>query len=80
MRSLDILTTEDSVKNILSSYTLTIPKTIRIGQDPLTNTSRGICYVEFNSVLDAMTLTNAIAEKPLIVDGRKCKDMDELVI
>jgi RNA-binding protein 5/10 len=38
-------------------------KNIRIGKDSLTNTSRGVCYVEMNSVVDAMFLHNQLLGK-----------------
>ena len=51
LSGLDALTTEDSVLNILGSLTKLPMKSVRIGRDPLTNMSRGVCYVEMNSVV-----------------------------
>ena len=45
-------------------------KSIRIGRDPLTNTSRGICYVEMNSVVDARFLHNQLLGEPPTIDGK----------
>ena len=45
-------------------------KALRIGRDSLTNTSRGICYVEMNSVVDAMFLHNQMLGEPPSIDDK----------
>lgn len=46
-------------------------RSIRIGRDTLTNTSRGVCYLEMANVVDAMYLHTALSKQGLMVDGRK---------
>lgn len=46
-------------------------RSIRIGRDTLTNTSRGVCYLEMGNVVDAMYLHTALTKQGLSVDGRK---------
>lgn len=46
-------------------------RSIRIGRDTLTNTSRGVCYLEMANVVDAMYLHTALTKQGLVVDGRK---------
>ena len=60
LRGLDALSTEDSVLGCLMRITSLPIKGIRIGRDTLTNMSRGICYVEMNTVVDAMFLHNQV--------------------
>lgn len=45
-------------------------RSIRIGRDTLTNTSRGVCYLEMANVVDAMYLHTALTKQGLVVDGR----------
>ncbi|GLH02559.1 RNA-binding protein 10 [Gryllus bimaculatus] len=73
LRNLDVLSTEDSVLQALKNQQFSnLPiRSIRIGQDALTNTSRGICYIELNNVLDSVYLHDALVSDPLVVDGRK---------
>ena len=70
LRGLDALTTEDSVLKCLHLLTKLPIKALRIGRDSLTNTSRGICYVEMNSVVDAMFLHNQLLGEPATVDDK----------
>lgn len=60
LRGLDVLSTEDSVLTYLMRVTNLPIKGIRIGRDSLTNVSRGICYVEMNSIVDAIFLHNQV--------------------
>ena len=60
LRGLDALSTEDSVLTYLMRVTNLPIKGIRIGRDPLTNTSRGLCYVEMNTIVDAVFLHNQV--------------------
>lgn len=49
-------------------------KSVRVGRDPLTNTSRGVCYLEMNNTSDAMRLFNGLSEAGrLDIDGREGK-------
>lgn len=70
LRGLDALSTEDSVLNCLMQLTNLPIKSIRIGKDSLTNTSRGVCYVEMNSVVDAMFLHNQLLGEPPTIDDK----------
>ena len=45
-------------------------KRCRIGRDSATNLSRGVCYVEMNSVSDAMFLHNRLLGEPPTIDDR----------
>ncbi|XP_031336964.1 RNA-binding protein 5-B isoform X1 [Photinus pyralis] len=75
LRNLDALTTEDSVMQVL---TCTIPEMVKhvsgvcIGRDPLTSTSRGICYLGTESTVDALALYGALTNlnPPLTIDGK----------
>jgi len=71
LSGLDALTTEDSVLNTLGPLTKLPLKSVRIGRDPLTNMSRGVCYVEMNSVVDSMFLHNQLIADPPLIDGRQ---------
>ncbi|KAJ9579119.1 hypothetical protein L9F63_024774, partial [Diploptera punctata] len=71
LRGLDVLSTEDSVLQAITTISSVPIRSIRIGQDPLTNTSRGVCYLEMNHVMDAVYMHNALIENPPIVDGKK---------
>ena len=70
LRGLDGLSTEDSVLSYLMRITSLPIKGIKIGRDRLTNTSRGICYVEMNSVADAMYLHNQLLGEPPTIDDK----------
>jgi len=70
LRGLDALSTEDPVLNCLMRLTQLPIKSIRIGRDPLTQTSRGVCYVEMNSVVDAMFLHNQLLGEPPTIDDK----------
>eukprot|EP00092_Neocalanus_flemingeri_P001486 GFUD01001585.1.p1 GENE.GFUD01001585.1~~GFUD01001585.1.p1 ORF type:complete len:599 (-),score=180.12 GFUD01001585.1:151-1947(-) len=71
LSGLDALTTEDSVLNTLGPLTKLPLKSVRVGRDPLTNMSRGVCYVEMNSVVDSMFLHNQLIADPPVIDGRQ---------
>lgn len=45
---------------------------IQICRDPLTSTSRGVCYVAFDNLVDAMNMHNALhtLQPPLNMEGR----------
>lgn len=71
LRGLDVLSTEDSVLQAIKSISSVPIRSIRIGQDALTNTSRGVCYLEMNHVMDAIYMHNALIATPPLVDGKK---------
>ena len=70
LRGLDALTTEDAILNSLMQLTNLPLKSVKVGRDSLTNTSRGICYVEMNSVVDAMFLHNQLLGEPPTIDDK----------
>ncbi|XP_049794341.1 RNA-binding protein 5-like isoform X1 [Schistocerca nitens] len=70
LRNLDVLSTEEAVLGAIKGLSSTAIRSIRMGRDPLTNTSRGVCYIELNSVLDSVQLHGALQGR-LTVDGRK---------
>lgn len=69
------MTTEDRVLNALQTLpgvgSLPI-KSVRIGRDPASNVSRGVCYLDMNSTGDAMRLFAGLSDAGrLIIDGRE---------
>jgi len=70
LSGLDALTTEDSVLNILGPLTTLPLKSVKIGRDPMTLLSKGVCYVEMNSVVDSMFLHNQLIADSLTIDDR----------
>lgn len=76
LRNLDVLTNEESV---LTSMQQVVPKLVSkiskilICRDPLTSTSRGICYLCFESLVDSMNVFSALKalEPPLNIDSRQ---------
>ncbi|KAH8376787.1 hypothetical protein KR093_001358 [Drosophila rubida] len=86
LRNLDALTTEESVltalQKVLPKQAKTITKVL-ISRDALTQTSRGFCYLEFETLVDSMDVHNALTalETPLRIDERDvcisyCNDVD----
>ncbi|KAH8238887.1 hypothetical protein KR038_005717 [Drosophila bunnanda] len=88
LRNLDALTNEEGVLTALQEYlssdqAKTVSK-VQISRDTLTQTSRGICYLNFDTLIDSMNLYNALTalESPLSLDGRTvlvsyCKDPEK---
>lgn len=75
LRNLDALTTEDTVMSVLNTAIPDLVKKISavsIGRDPLTSTSRGICYLGTESTLDALAIHGALSNllTPLNIDGK----------
>ncbi|XP_058447315.1 RNA-binding protein 5-A-like isoform X2 [Malaya genurostris] len=76
LRNLDVLTNEESV---LCTMQEKVPELvskiskIMICRDPLTQTSRGICYLHFDNLLDSMNTYNALkAITPILkIDSRE---------
>lgn len=73
LSNLDPLTVEDGVWESLQATTSLFVKNVNIGRDTLTGMSRGVCYVEMNSIVDAMNLHNQLYSTPLFIDGRRLK-------
>ena len=72
LRGLDVLSTEEGVLQAIQHASTDLPiKSVRIGRDPLTNISRGVCFVELDSVYDAMTLFNKLMSRPPTIDGKQ---------
>ncbi|XP_055375070.1 RNA-binding protein 5-like [Condylostylus longicornis] len=76
LRNLDVLTTEESVATVMQEK---IPQQVAkvtkilICRDPLTQTSRGICYLYFDNLIDSMNTHNALKtlDPPLNIDDRE---------
>ncbi|XP_055595162.1 RNA-binding protein 5-B-like isoform X2 [Uranotaenia lowii] len=76
LRNLDALTNEESV---LCAMQEKIPELVSkiskilVCRDPLTQTSRGICYLHFDNLIDSMNSYNALkAVAPILkIDGRE---------
>nr|CAD7405166.1 unnamed protein product [Timema cristinae] len=74
LRNLDVLTTEETVlltMKSLPALTMTHVKSIRIGRDPLTNTSLGLCYIEMKSLIHATHFHHVLTAHRLEIDGKK---------
>lgn len=70
LRGLDTLTTESNVLESIQTLSNLPIKSVRIGRDPITNTSLGVCYIEMNYVMDATFLHNALFQKAPEIDGK----------
>ncbi|CAD7086141.1 unnamed protein product [Hermetia illucens] len=76
LRNLDVLTNEEGVltvmQEVIPSLVSKIAK-ILICRDPLTSTSRGICYLYFDNLVDSMNTHNSLKalEPPLIIEKRE---------
>lgn len=76
LRNLDVLTNEEGVltvmQDLVQDQVSKITK-ILICRDPLTQTSRGICYLNFDNLVDSMNTHNALKglDPPLTIDGRE---------
>lgn len=76
LRNLDALTNEEgvltSMQEVIPTLVSKISK-ILICRDPLTSTSRGICYLMFDNLVDSMNTHNALKslEPPLVIDNRE---------
>lgn len=75
IRNLDTLTTEEGVlskmQDVVPSLVAKISKVV-VCRDPLTSTSRGICYLSFENLVDSMNTHNALKalDPPLKIDTR----------
>lgn len=75
LRNLDVLTNEEGVLTKMQEVVPTLVSKISkvlICRDPLTQTSRGICYLSFENLVDSMNTHNALKalEPPLKIDTR----------
>ncbi|XP_050741103.1 RNA-binding protein 5-B isoform X2 [Drosophila biarmipes] len=87
LRNLDALTNEEGVLTALQEHLKDLSKTISkviISRDTLTQASRGICYLHFDTLVDSMNVHNALTslDPPLTLDDRPvavtyCNDLEE---
>jgi len=71
LTNLDPLTLEDTILEKLTNFSYQQIQKITINRDKQTNMSRGKCYVEMLSVVDAMILVGKLIEDPISIDGRR---------
>ncbi|XP_023327130.1 RNA-binding protein 5 [Eurytemora carolleeae] len=71
LSGLDALSMEESIMKALKGISALPILSVTISKDKLTSMSRGMCYVQMRSIMDAMILYNTISEKSLFVDGKK---------
>ncbi|XP_062523131.1 RNA-binding protein 5-A-like [Corticium candelabrum] len=74
-RKLDALSTEDSIREALLAILPIRIMDILVMRDALTNTSRGFCFVEFDSIQTAVYVEQALQsfQPPFLVDNREVK-------
>ncbi|XP_016997795.2 RNA-binding protein 5-A [Drosophila takahashii] len=87
LRNLDALTNEEGVLTALQQHLSDLSKTVSkviISRDTLTQASRGICYLHFDTLVDSMNVHNALTslDPPLTLDDRLvavtyCNDLEE---
>nr|AAL48124.1 RH03791p [Drosophila melanogaster] len=87
LRNLDALTNEEAVLTALQLHLKDLSKTVSkvlISRDSLTQASRGICYLHFDTLVDSMNVHNALTalDPPLTLDDRVvaityCIDLEE---
>ncbi|EDW45496.1 GM16803 [Drosophila sechellia] len=87
LRNLDALTNEEAVLTALQLHLKDLSKTVSkvlISRDSLTQASRGICYLHFDTLVDSMNVHNALTalDPPLTLDDRVvaityCNDLEE---
>ncbi|ALC38613.1 CG4896 [Drosophila busckii] len=75
LRNLDALTNEEGVLSALQNLLPKLAKTIQkvlISRDSLTQTSRGYCYLTFETLIDSMDVHNVLTalQPPLRIDDR----------
>ncbi|XP_065358757.1 RNA-binding protein 5-A-like [Calliphora vicina] len=76
LRNLDVLTNEEGVLTAITVHAPDIAKKISkvlVSRDALTQTSRGICYLHFESLVDSMNMHNLLStlEPPLKIDNKE---------
>lgn len=76
LRNLDVLTNEEGVLTAITQHAPELANKITkvfVSRDALTQTSRGICYLNFESLVDSMNMHNLLStlEPPLIIDDKE---------
>lgn len=76
LRNLDVLTNEEGVLTLMQEVVPELVSKISkilICRDPLTSTSRGICYLTFDNLVDSMNTFNALKaiDPPLTIGNRE---------
>lgn len=76
LRNLDVLTNEEGVLTAITKHAPDLAKKITkvfVSRDALTQTSRGICYLNFDSLVDSMNMHNLLStlEPPLTIDDKE---------
>ncbi|XP_037024190.1 RNA-binding protein 5-like isoform X3 [Bradysia coprophila] len=76
LRNLDVLTNEEGVLTVMQEVVPSLVSKISkilICKDPLTCTSRGICYLSFENLVDSMSFHNALKaiEPALNIEDRE---------
>ena len=67
---MDTITTEESVLESLKTLTDNPIKELKIARDSLTNTSCGVCHVEMNTIVEAISLHNTLLSEPHVIDDK----------
>ncbi|XP_028407873.1 RNA-binding protein 5-like isoform X2 [Dendronephthya gigantea] len=70
LRGLDILTTEETIRQSLASFTSTPIFDVRLIKDKLTGTSRGFCFVELGSIEEATQLREELQTASFTIDEK----------
>ncbi|CAB4021042.1 RNA-binding 5-like, partial [Paramuricea clavata] len=70
LRGLDILTTEETIRQSLASFTSTPIFDVRLIKDKLTGTSRGFCFIELGSIEEATQLREELQAASFTVDEK----------
>nr|NP_722689.4 uncharacterized protein Dmel_CG4896, isoform K [Drosophila melanogaster]AAN10482.4 uncharacterized protein Dmel_CG4896, isoform K [Drosophila melanogaster] len=75
LRGLDALTNEEGVLTALQQRLPELAKTVSkvlVSRDALTNASRGICYLNFDTLIDSMNVFNGLTalDPPLTLDDK----------
>jgi len=78
LRGLDALTNEEGVLTALQQRLPELAKTVSkvlVSRDALTNASRGICYLNFDTLIDSMNVFNGLTalDPPLTLDDKTGK-------
>ncbi|XP_013113938.2 RNA-binding protein 5 [Stomoxys calcitrans] len=76
LRNLDVLSNEEAVLTAITKHAPDLAKKITkvlISRDALTQTSRGICYLNFDTLVDSMEMHNLLStlEPPLTIDDKE---------
>lgn len=76
LRNLDVLTNEEGVLTLMQEVVPDLVSKISkilICRDPLTSTSRGICYLTFDNLVDSMNTFTALKaiDPPLTIGNRE---------